>query len=110
MVFRTIGDQNLDSVVNVRLTSGEKVQLQEDAEMAGVSVSALVRARYFGRRLTANSDRVMLAELRRLGGLLKHLHNESNGDYSHHTADALMQIQRYIKSLNSKMLGKDEPK
>lgn len=47
MVFQAIGDEPLDTKVDVRLTSAEKARLQEDAEIAGMSMSALVRARYF---------------------------------------------------------------
>jgi hypothetical protein len=35
----------------------------------------------------------MLSELRRMGGLLKHLHNESNGLYSRETAGLLNELR-----------------
>ena len=74
MVFQTKGSVPLDAVVNVRLTTAEKMRLQDDADMASISMSELVRARYFGRPVIANADLVMVKELRRLGGLLKHVH------------------------------------
>ena len=41
--------------------------------MAGLSVSAYLRRRFFGGRpLIAHTDAMMIRELRRLGGLLKH--------------------------------------
>lgn len=102
MVFQTKGISNLDAIVNVRLTMAEKRRLQEDADMAGLSMSELVRARYFGRPVIANADIVMVKELRRIGGLLKHVHLESNGAYHQATADALAEVTRYIETLSRK--------
>ena len=96
----------LDAVINVRLTSAEKARLKEDADAAGLSVSELVRRRYFGRPIVANADAVMLKELRRLGGLLKHVHSESRGAYSQHTAAALAAIKDYIEKLSRVSRGR----
>ena len=90
----------LDAVINVRLTGAEKARLKEDADAAGLSLSELVRRRYFGRPIVANADAVMLKELRRLGGLLKHIHNERGGAYSKETAAALLAIRSYIERLS----------
>ena len=101
MSFRSLGPANLDAVINVRLTAAEKLRLRDDADIASVSMSELVRRRYFGRPLLASADVVVLKELRRLGGLLKHVHNESNGAYSSETARALGAVTGYIKILSS---------
>ena len=66
-------------MLRLRLTASEKERLREDADLAGLSMSELVRRRYFGRPIIANADAIMIKELRRLGGLVKHVHNESNG-------------------------------
>lgn len=100
MPFEPLGPEPLDAVVNVRLTTAEKVRLQEDAELAGVSVSALIRKRYFGRKLVASADAAMLRELRRIGGLLKHIHVDSAGAYSQQTSEALAITQQYIRQLS----------
>lgn len=100
MAFEVQGIAPLDAVINVRLTATEKVRLQADADLASVSMSELVRRRYFGRPLVANADAVMLKELRRLGGLLKHIHNESNGAYSKDTAEALRALKTYFEKLS----------
>ena len=100
MPFHKIGTENLDAVVNVRLTRAEKVRLQEDADMASISMSELVRARYFGRPVIANADQVMVKELRRLGGLLKLVHTTSSGAYSTTTATILGEIKGYIEKLS----------
>jgi len=102
MVFQKIGIEPLTAFVNVRLLPEEKERLQDDADMAGLSMSALVRARYFGRPVIANADAVMVKELRRIGGLLKHVHTESKGAYSQDTAAVLAQVTRYIEKLSRK--------
>lgn len=100
MPFEVKGAEPLDAVVNVRLSGAEKARLAEDARLAGLSMSELVRRRYFGRPIVANADVVMVRELRRLGGLLKHLHTESRGAYSRDTADALAALKSYIEGLS----------
>ena len=102
MVFQKIGDDGLDAFVNVRLTSEEKERLRDDADMAALSMSALIRARYFGRPVVANADCVMVKEVQRLGRLLKHLHNESAGVLGAESRDVLIEIRRYIKTLHDK--------
>lgn len=82
MPFESVGDEPLDATVNVRLTTAEKYQLREDAELAGLSLSALIRRRYFGRPIIADTDLTMIRELRRLGGLFKHLHASTSGAHS----------------------------
>jgi hypothetical protein len=100
MPFEVQGSEPLDAVINVRLTVTEKARLKEDADLAGLSMSELVRRRYFGRPIIANADIVMIKELRRLGGLLKHIHNESGGVYSKDTAGALADLKAYIGKLS----------
>lgn len=99
MPFEVQGDAPLTEKIAVRLQPGEKAQLREEADIAGISVSELVRRRYFGRPIVANADLLMIRELRRLGGLLKHVHNQSDGAYSHSTAQALRAVCSYIDQL-----------
>lgn len=100
MPFKPLGPERLDAVVNVRLTAAEKERLKEDAEHAALGVSELVRRRYFGRPIVASADAVVLRELRRLGGLLKHVHTESGGAYSDATASALNELRGAIQRLS----------
>lgn len=59
--------------VTIRVTPEEKARLTEQADMAGLSVSEYLRRRFFGGRpLVAHTDALMVRELRRMGGLLKH--------------------------------------
>jgi hypothetical protein len=100
MPFKPSGLEPLDKVINVRLTSAEKDKLKEDADFAAISMSALVRRRYFGRPVIANANMVMIRELRRLGGWLKHIHNQSGGAYSQETAATLAKVKAYIERLS----------
>jgi hypothetical protein len=87
----------LDKKISVRLTAAEKIQLAEDAQIAGLGLSELVRRRYFGRRIIANADTAILRELRRLGGLLKQLNSE-NAD-NQQVQDTLKTLQDYMEVL-----------
>ena len=100
MVFETRGAEPLDAMLRLRLTAGEKERLREDADLAALSMSELVRRRYFGRPIIANADAIMIKELRRLGGLVKHIHNESNGANSKETADVLIALKAYLENLS----------
>jgi hypothetical protein len=59
-----------------------------------------MRGRSLGKRVSSKTDLRVLAELRRLGGLLKHLHNETRGMYSSLTSDCLKEIAAYIRNMN----------
>lgn len=99
MVFRVTGDKALSERVTLRLAPDEKEKLQLDAELAGLSLSELIRSNYFGKPVIAKANVVMVKELRRLGGLMKHVHLESDGKYSQETSDAIAAITRYIHVL-----------
>ncbi|MFM0140458.1 plasmid mobilization protein [Caballeronia grimmiae] len=102
MPFVQNGLEALDSLISLRLTTREKAKLKEDADLAGLSVSELVRRRYFGRPIVANANAIMIKELRRLGGLLKHVHVESDGAYSRETAEALLAVKTCVEKMSAK--------
>lgn len=89
----------------VRFTEAERGFLASEADVCGLSASSLIRSRSLGKRVTSKADLRVLAELRRLGGLMKHIHNETKGAYSALTADCLREIAAYIRDMNSE-LGK----
>jgi hypothetical protein len=101
MPFERHGSEPLHSVVNVRLTAAEKARVSEDAATAGLTVSALSRRRLLGRRVVADVDAAMIRELRRVAGLLKHLHLDSGGAYSDQTATALQSVTAAIERLGT---------
>lgn len=102
MVFQKKYAEGMEGRLNLRCPLAEELQIREDADIAGMSISEMVRARYFGRPVVANVDKVTIKELRRLGGLLKSIHLESGGAYSKQTADLLAQVSHYITQLSKK--------
>lgn len=86
--------------VTLRLTEKDFILLKENAELAGLSVSELIRRRYFGRPIVPKANLAMIRELRRLGGLLKHIYSETYGQYNKEIGSTLNEIQSYIARLN----------
>jgi len=99
MPFRRKGPAGLVERVDVRVAPGEKQQLRAIARGAGLAVSELVRLRALGRPVVCRTDATAIRELRRLGGLLKKVHMDSNGAYSRQTAAALAALQAEIATL-----------
>jgi hypothetical protein len=70
----------LDQRITIRLSQTEKNLLIEDAELAGLTTAELIRRRYFGKPIITATDRATIRELRRVGGLLKHIFNQSDSN------------------------------
>ena len=100
--------ENLEGRIDIRVTREERLEIQEQAEASGLSVSEYVRRRTLGRRVDSVMDIKMLSELRRQGGLLKKIFNESNGMYSEKTAVVLDKINKFIECLERKILNENE--
>lgn len=101
MVFQRKGTQELDARLNLRLPRSERDTIEHDADMAGVSISEMVRSRYFGKKIVAHADEAMIRELRRTGGLLKSIHLDSKGAYSKETAALLSQLGNLIDKIST---------
>ena len=86
-----------DAVINIRLTEAEKCKVTEGATAAGLTVSAYGRRRLLGRVVIADTDLATRRELRRLGGLLKLVHNESDGAYSPETVQAIRELREAVE-------------
>lgn len=80
----------------MRLSIEEQLQLREDADLAGLTVSEFIRRRVFQRPVHAATDLTMIRELRRLGGLQKHLINKA---IQHH--EVVAECIATIKALRS---------
>lgn len=65
--------------VGCRLTADEHARLLAEADAHGVTLSQLVRGRVVGATLISRIDSQMINELRRQGGLLKHITIEKEG-------------------------------
>ena len=75
--------EQMTAPFQVRLTPTERTELEAAAETAGVTLSEYIRRRALGRRVVARralTDIQTLNELRRLGGLVKHLALEEVGN------------------------------
>jgi hypothetical protein len=88
-------------IIGVRFTAEERRFVIGEADNGGLSVSSFIRKRSLGHRITPKTDLRVLAELRRLGGLLKHTHNETKGAYSALTSSCLKEIAAYIRSMSA---------
>jgi hypothetical protein len=75
------------------------MEMKEQAEVSRLTLSEYVRRRALGKRIVPKTDLSVLAELRRLGGLLKHIHLETQGTYSELTADAIRSLEAYGREL-----------
>jgi hypothetical protein len=100
MVFK-VKDQGFDDAVKVRLTKSEKLMLMEEAAIADISMSELIRRRYFGKPIIASADAVMLRELRRQGGLLKHTNFMTGGKFDAEISSAIRSMQITFERINS---------
>ena len=88
--------------ISFRLTESEYAQISDDITVCGLSISSLTRMRLLGVRAASRADLAVLSELRRLGGLLKHIHNETRGTYSSFTAQAIKDLSAYARALTEK--------
>ncbi|CAJ7143410.1 ribbon-helix-helix, copG family protein [Burkholderia pseudomallei] len=70
--------------------------VRERARDCGMSVGQFVLAAALGRRTRTKIEAHILNELRRLGGLQKHLFNEGGGVLSREYAAILVEIREAI--------------
>jgi hypothetical protein len=85
--------------IGLRVSEAERLEIAEQAETSRLTVSEYVRRRILGKRIIPKTDLAALAELRRLGGLLKHVHLETRGVYSELTANAIRALEVYARTL-----------
>ena len=88
--------------ITFRLSESEYAQISDEITVCGLSVSSFARKRLLGVRVASRADLAVLGELRRLGGLMKHIHNETRGAYSLLTAQALKDLSAYVCALTEK--------
>jgi hypothetical protein len=85
--------------VGIRLSGEENQRIREQAEMSHLTISEFMRRRALGKQIVPKSDLGILSELRRLGGLLKHIHLETQGTFSNLTASAIRALEAYARTL-----------
>ncbi len=99
MPFARKGARPLTERLDVRVAPDEKQRLREIARVAGVPVAELVRKRALEQPVVPRTDATTIRELRRIGGLLKKVHNDSGGVYARQTAAVLDTLHAAIGRL-----------
>lgn len=94
--------RNATTTITVRYTPEEAAIVREKASDAGVTVSAFHRAAALGRKTRSVIDSHIINELRKLGGLQKHLYTQSGGSNSKAHADILEAIKQAIIRIESR--------
>lgn len=80
----------------VRCFPEEAEQIREKAQDCGLSVGQYMIACALSRPTRSKIDSILINELRRLGGLQKHLFKEGNGGLSRQYSDILDEIKNAI--------------
>jgi len=94
--------------IPVRWTPEELDEVMDKAAMANATFAEFVRASALGKRVVGKSDRQLINELRRLGGLQKHLAQQGGGrvgPWSREYALLLREIYEAIKRLGSETVA-----
>jgi hypothetical protein len=110
MPFERKDSELLDARITVRLSESERERLREDANLAGLTPSELLRRRSFARPIVGNIDRAVIKELfqvraaiNRAGGLVQHVHVDSSGAYSTQTAGVLQELKSTLGAVRDYM-------
>lgn len=85
--------------IMVRVTPEEKIAIEEKARDVNLSPPAFLLAAGFGRQTRTRGDEHLVNELRRLGGLQKHLFNEGGGLLSKEYSQVLVAIRDAIERI-----------
>jgi len=86
-----------------RVSNDEHLLIKEQADIAALTVSEYIRRRTLNKHVASKLDLRVLAEMRRLGGLLKHVHVTSGGAYSNSTAAVLRAIEAYVRTASKQL-------
>lgn len=79
----------------------EELEIRQRAADCGLSVGAYLLACGLGRQTRSRTDQIVINELRKLGGLQKHLFKEGQGGLSREYADILITINDAISRIAS---------
>ena len=97
--IENLNDKRSESVT-LRLTKEERERLADDADLAGLSISEIIRRRFFFRPIVAKVDIAAIRELRRQGGLLKHLQSQGGcGRNQEAIQSTLAEIRKAIEKM-----------
>jgi hypothetical protein len=85
----------------IRCYDDEEAAVREKAHDCGVSVGQFMLAAALGRRTRSRMEAHIVNELRRLGGLQKHLFTEGGGVRSKEFAGVLVEIREAIARIGA---------
>ena len=86
--------------MTIAFTEKELQSVRDTVSQTDLSMSEYGRRCVLGRAIVSKSDEEQTRLLLKITGLLKHIHNESNGAYSAQTAAMLSDIHLLISELN----------
>ena len=99
--------------ITIRLSDAELEFVKGQSMASMLTKSEFSRLCILGKRIVSKADLVLLweeqrvlGELRRLGGLLKHIHNQTSGIYSEDTRNAIRALESFAKEQASKLKAK----
>lgn len=83
----------------IRCFEEEEALVREKAHDSGISIGQFMLAAALKRQTRSRIDAHIINELRRLGGLQKHLFSQGNGALSREYANVLVEIADAIKRI-----------
>jgi len=86
--------------LSVRVTPGDYASIAERAQACGLGLAEFVRRCCLGRQTPARADLQVVNELRRLGGLQKHLFSQDDR-HGERYAEVLLEIQAAIQRIGA---------
>ena len=86
-------------VVKCRVNPAQREAIEAFCRKHGVTLSEYMRASLSVEPLHLPANMAAISELRRQGGLLKHIQNESNGKYNSAILDVLSALKKCIDLL-----------
>lgn len=90
-------------IIRVRMTETEYKDLMFRVEKSGLTLAEFIRRCASGRKIISRVEQNLVNELRRQGGLMKLIHNESGGAYSEKTAAAIEEMRSVVRALTAEV-------
>ena len=93
--------RQMQRALSVRVTPDDYAAIADRAASCGLPIAEFVRRCSLGRQTPARTDLQVVNELRRLGGLQKHLFSQDADCNRERYAELLLEIQAAIKRVAS---------
>jgi hypothetical protein len=99
--FATEAAEKRNVALPIRFSEKEISEVDDQSSSAGLGRSDYCRKRILGHRVTSKIDARLIRLLSKLGGLMKHTHNITDGRFDKQTGEVLRLIQQAIKAIDS---------